>query len=61
MSDNVHGRRYSFSEKKEILEYLESHTYKETCEKFGISEPTLARWKRMIKSESKKKLYNVAE
>jgi len=54
MSEKNHGRRYSFTEKKEILNYLETHTYKDTCEKFGISEPTLARWRKMIKSESKK-------
>jgi len=54
MSEKIHGRRYSFSEKKEILKYLENHTYKDTCEKYGISEPTLARWRKMIKSESKK-------
>ena len=54
MSKKVHGRRYSFTEKKEILNYLESHTYKDTCEKYGISEATLARWRKTIKSESKK-------
>ena len=54
MSEKNHGRRYSFTEKKEILNYLKNHTYKETCEKFGISEPTLARWRKMIRSESKK-------
>jgi hypothetical protein len=54
MSEKIHGRRYSFTEKKEILHYLETHTYKDTCEKYGISEPTLARWRKMIKSESKK-------
>ena len=54
MSERNHGRRYSFTEKKEILSYLEFHTYKDTCEKYGISEPTLARWRKMIKSESKK-------
>jgi hypothetical protein len=54
MSEKNHGRRYSFSKKKEILKYLENHTYKETCKKYGISEPTLSRWRKMIKSESKK-------
>ncbi|MHA2258888.1 MAG: helix-turn-helix domain-containing protein [Promethearchaeota archaeon] len=54
MSEKIHGRRYSFIEKKEILHYLETHTYKDTSEKYRISEPTLARWRKMIKSESKK-------
>ena len=54
MSEKIHGRRYSFPEKKEIIKYLEDHTYKDTCEKFGVSEPTLARWKKLIKSKSKK-------
>ena len=54
MSEKHHGRRYLFPEKKEILKYLEKHTYKDTSEKYRISEPTLARWRNMIKSESKK-------
>lgn len=54
MREKLHGRRYSFSEKKEILNYLENHTYKETCTKYGISEPTLSRWKQTLKSERKK-------
>ncbi|MHA2039068.1 MAG: helix-turn-helix domain-containing protein, partial [Promethearchaeota archaeon] len=54
MSERNYGRRYTFTEKKEILNYLETHTYKDTCEKYGISEPTLARWRKTIKSESKK-------
>ena len=54
MSEKGHGRRYSFSERKEILEFLENHTYKETNEIYGISETTLSRWRKTIKSESKK-------
>ena len=46
MENQVHGRRYSPKEKGKILEYLETHTYKETCSQFNISEPTIARWKR---------------
>ena len=48
-----HGRRYLFKEKKDILDYLEKHTYKDTSEKFKISETTLSRWKKEIKSGSK--------
>ena len=54
MSERDHGRRYSFEEKKEILGYLEQHTYKVTSEKYEISETTLSRWKKAIKSGSKK-------
>jgi Leucine-rich repeat (LRR) protein/transposase-like protein len=54
MSERKHGRRYSFKEKKDILDYLEKHTYKDTSEKFNISETTLSRWRNEIKSGSKK-------
>ena len=54
MRGRNHGRRYSFSEKKDILDYLENHTYKEACTKYGISEPTLSRWRQTLKSERKK-------
>ena len=54
MSERSHGRRYSFAEKKEILDYLERNTYKDTSEKYKISETTLSRWKKTIKSGSKK-------
>ena len=54
MSERNHGRRYSFTEKKEILNYLETHTYKDTCDKYGISETTLSRWRKAIRSGSKK-------
>jgi hypothetical protein len=53
MSERKHGRRYSFKEKKDILDYLEKHTYKDTSEKFNISETTLSRWRKEIKSGSK--------
>ncbi|MHA1988505.1 MAG: hypothetical protein ACW98D_17885 [Promethearchaeota archaeon] len=53
MSERKHGRRYSFKEKRDILDYLEKHTYKETSEKFIISETTLSRWRKEIKSGSK--------
>lgn len=54
MSERDHGRRYSFAEKKEILDYLERNTYKDTSKKYKISETTLSRWKKAIKSGSKK-------
>ncbi|MFX1277910.1 MAG: leucine-rich repeat domain-containing protein [Promethearchaeota archaeon] len=53
MSERKHGRRYSFKEKKDILDYLGKHTYKDTSEKFKISETTLSRWRKEIKSGSK--------
>ena len=53
MSERNHGRRYSFAEKKEILDYLRQNTYKNTSEKYSISETTLSRWKKAIKSGSK--------
>ncbi|MHA2039067.1 MAG: leucine-rich repeat domain-containing protein [Promethearchaeota archaeon] len=53
MSERKNGRRYSFKEKKDILDYLEKHTYKNTSEKFSISETTLSRWRKEIKSGSK--------
>lgn len=53
MSERNHGRRYSFAEKKEILDYLGKNTYKNTSENYSISETTLSRWKKAIKSGSK--------
>ena len=53
MSERKHGRRYLFKEKKDILDYLEKHTYKDTSERFRISETTLSRWRKEIKSGSK--------
>ena len=39
-----HGKRYSAKERKEILSYLENHTYQETMEKYKVSQMSLARW-----------------
>jgi hypothetical protein len=39
-----HGKRYNAKEKKEILDYLENHTYREAMDKFGVSQMSLARW-----------------
>jgi hypothetical protein len=52
MDKNSNGKRYKPSEKNEILEFLESHTYKETFEKYNVSEPTIARWKKSLISLS---------
>jgi predicted regulator of Ras-like GTPase activity (Roadblock/LC7/MglB family) len=42
------GRRYSLAEKREILRYRADHTYEATCQKFGVSQMTLARWSKRI-------------
>ncbi len=42
------GRRYSLTEKREILRYRANHTYEETSQKFGVSQMTLARWSKRI-------------
>ncbi|MFX1324352.1 MAG: leucine-rich repeat domain-containing protein [Promethearchaeota archaeon] len=52
MSERKHGRRYTFKEKRGILDYLEKHTYKDTSERFEISETTLSRWRKEMKSGS---------
>jgi predicted regulator of Ras-like GTPase activity (Roadblock/LC7/MglB family) len=50
------GKRYTNEEKKEILQFRETHTYQETSEKYGISQMTLARWsQRLRKNEYEKK------
>ena len=46
-----HGKRYTVKERKEILVYLENHTYQETMEKFGVSQMSLARW---VKNKEKR-------
>lgn len=38
-------------DKKQILDFLKTHTWKETSEKFDISETTLMRWKRDLPQE----------
>jgi hypothetical protein len=35
-------------DKKQILDFLKTHTYKETSDKFDISEMTLSRWKKQL-------------
>ncbi len=46
-----HGKRYTAKERKDILSYLENHTYQETIEKFGVSQMSLARW---VKNKKKR-------
>ncbi len=48
MKQESHGRRYSSKEKRDILLYLETHTYKETSKMHKISETTLARWRKSL-------------
>jgi hypothetical protein len=38
------GKRYDAKERKEILEFLENHSYRETMDKYGVSQMSLARW-----------------
>ena len=52
MSENGHGKRFKPSEKHMIMEYLSNHTYKQVSEQFKVSEPTLARWRKSMMSES---------
>jgi hypothetical protein len=46
-----HGKRYSAMERKDILKFLENHTYQETMDKFGVSQMSLARW---VKNQKKR-------
>ena len=46
-----HGKRYTVKERKEILAFLENHTYQETMEKFEVSQMSLARW---VKNKEKR-------
>jgi predicted regulator of Ras-like GTPase activity (Roadblock/LC7/MglB family) len=44
------GKRYSKEEKAEIMQYRQTHTYKETADKYSVSQMTLARWSRNYKT-----------
>jgi len=46
------GKRYSKEEKEEIMKYRQTHTYRETAEKYSVSQMSLARWNRKNKTES---------
>ncbi len=43
-------KMYSKEFKLEVLKYLETHTWKETSEKFNVSQMSLKRWKEKYKS-----------
>ena len=43
------GKRYTREEKDEIMEYRQTHTYRETADKYNVSQMTLARWSRRYK------------
>ncbi len=45
------GKRYSKDEKEEIMHYRHNHTYRETADKYSVSQMTLARWSRKIKNK----------
>ncbi|MHA1560666.1 MAG: hypothetical protein ACTSPA_00950 [Promethearchaeota archaeon] len=49
---NTSGKRYSKEEKEEIMKYRQTHTYRETAEKYSVSQMSLARWNRKHKTES---------
>ena len=53
------GRRYSPSEKKEILSSLENMTLREIHDKYGVVNETIRRWKKDLKF--KKKIDNFNE
>ncbi len=39
-----HGKRYTAKERKQILKFLETHTYEETVKEYDVSQMTIARW-----------------
>ncbi|MHA1522724.1 MAG: hypothetical protein ACTSRK_21380 [Promethearchaeota archaeon] len=45
------GKRYSKDEKEEIMYYRQTHTYRETADKYSVSQMTLARWGRKYKNK----------
>ena len=44
------GKRYSKEEKEEIMYYRQSHTYRETADRYSVSQVTLARWSQKYKN-----------
>ena len=48
----AYGKRYSKEEKEEIMQYRQNHTYRETVDKYNISQMTLARWARKRKNKT---------
>jgi predicted regulator of Ras-like GTPase activity (Roadblock/LC7/MglB family) len=51
-----HGKRYTQDEKKEILQFRESHTFQETSEKYNVSMMTLFRWNQQLRNVHKKNI-----
>jgi len=47
-----YGKRYSKEEKEEIMQYRKTHTYRETADRYSVSQMSLARWNRKLKTES---------
>ena len=46
------GKRYSKQEKEEIMLFRQTHTYRETVEKYSVSQMSLARWSRKYKKNA---------
>ena len=46
------GKRYSKEEKEEIMYYRQTHTYRETADKYSVSQMTLARWSQKYKNKA---------
>ena len=45
--------------KHEVCQYYDNHTHEQTCEKFGIAEVTLFRWRRELGYRNKSLGYNL--
>ncbi len=45
--------------KHEVCQYYDNHTHEQTCEKFGIAEVTLFRWRRELGYRNKSRGYNL--
>ncbi len=45
------GKRYSKEEKEKIMYYRQTHTYRETADKYKVSQMTLARWSQKFKNK----------
>ena len=61
-----HGKRYTAKERKEIMNFLASHTYEETVKEYAVSQMTLARWvkrknRATIQVESPIKVENIPD
>ncbi|MHA1746921.1 MAG: hypothetical protein ACTSWW_13045 [Promethearchaeota archaeon] len=61
-----HGKRYTAKERKEIMNFLASHTYEETMKEYSVSQMSLARWvkrknRAAIQVESPIKVENIPD